>query len=134
MHFSGEFETHLTVRLKEAVDIARLRAWAHSRELKCTHIVLARGNAASQPMVTRDGQGDLATEQAAARELADELSAGGFEVTRMKIEAVPWSQGVPATDDDGRPQPRERYFEHHVKLLLIAHGDITALTQIAQEH
>jgi hypothetical protein len=134
MHFSGEFETHLTVRLDDAADVERLRAWARPRELKCTHIVLARGDAASQPMVTRHGRGDLATEQAAAKELADELSAAGFEVTRIKIEAALWTAGVPATDDDGQRQPREGYFEHHVKLLLDADADVTVLTHMAQEH
>src|SRR5688572_23496428 len=134
MHFSGEFETHVTVRLNEAADLERLRAWARRRGLKCTHIILARGDGRSQPMVTRHGQGDLATEQAAALELADALRAEGFAVTRIKIEAAPWTVGVPATDDDGRRHPRERYFEHHVKLLLDADVDIAALTEIAQAH
>ena len=85
MYFSGEFETHVTVHVNGAPDLDRLRTWAQLRNLKCTHIVLARGNAASQPMVTRHGKGDLADEQAAASELADALRAEGFDVTRIKI-------------------------------------------------
>ena len=134
MYFNGEFETHVTVHLDKAADIDRLRAWAGPRDLKCTHIILARGHAASQPMVTRHGRGGFAAEQAAANELADALRAAGFTVTRIKTEAAPWTTGVPATDDEGRRHPPERYFEHHVKLLLGPPADMTALIQLAQEH
>ena len=134
MHFSGEFETHVTVHLNEAADIDRLRAWAGPRDLKCTHIILARGRAASQPMVTRHGRGDFAAELAAAKELAEALADAGFAVTRVKTEAAPWTAGVPATDDEGQRHPPARYFEHHVKLLLGPGADMTALTEIAQGH
>ena len=134
MDFIGEFETHVTVRADEEANVDRLRAWARRRNLKCTHIILARGTAASQPMVTRRGRGHLDAEHAAAAELADALRTEGFDITRIKIEAAPGTSGVPASTDQARKHPRERHFEHHVKLLLDAGVDIRALTALAQLH
>jgi hypothetical protein len=134
MDFTGEFETHLTIRAADDADVVRLRAWAAPRGLKCTHIVLARGQSISQPMLTRHGGGELAEQRTAATELAQELHAAGFDVTRVKIEAAPWNSGVPQSDVEGKSHPRERYFEHHVKLLLEAGADIAPLTAIAQRH
>jgi hypothetical protein len=135
MDFAGEFETHLTVALTDVErDVAALRAWGAGRGLKCTHIVLARGRSASQPMLTREGRGTLAGERAAATALAADLAAAGFTVTRVKIEASPLNSDVPRTDTDGRGHPDERYFEHHVKLSLDPTADLDALTTLARRH
>jgi hypothetical protein len=135
MEFAGEFETHLTVQAGTAADVARLREWAAQRRLKCTHIILARGESSSQPMLTFHGRGQLSEERAAATALAESMARdGGFTVRRIKIEAAPMNEDVPASDDDGRAQPADRYFEHHVKLLLDPRTDLDAITRIAQRH
>lgn len=135
MEFTGDFETHLTVRLGGAADVAPLRDWAAQRGLKCTHIVLARGQAVSQPMLTFHGRGRLSVEWSTAFALAESIKReGGFDVTRIKIEAAPMNEDVPVSDDDGRAQPPDRYFEHHVKLLLDPADDLDAITRIAQRH
>jgi hypothetical protein len=134
MEFTGEFETHLTVRLGEAESTDRLRDWSAGRGLKCTHIVLARGRTASQPMLTRYGRGALSAEVEAAKRLSDDLAGEGFEVSRIKIEAAPGNRDVPRTDDEAAHHPRDRYFEHHVKLLLDAIAGVDPVTSIAQRH
>lgn len=58
--FHGTFEVHLTVRAPDAETLAAAEAFAVRREMKFTHIVLARGRIADQPMLTLRRTGDLA--------------------------------------------------------------------------
>ncbi|MCJ0870671.1 hypothetical protein [Streptomyces sp. AP-93] len=76
------YETHVTVHCPHPAELARLESWAAERELKVTHIVLARGRTASQPMLTlpdRDGH----------EALVPRLRAAGFDPVRVKVETVP---------------------------------------------
>ncbi|MGF1428374.1 hypothetical protein [Kitasatospora sp. LaBMicrA B282] len=114
---SGDFEVHLTVGAAAADALA---AWAAEHELKFTHILLARGAAVSQPMLTLRASGSFEEVAAATRRTADRVAGAGFEVLRVKIEATPWAEGVPQSDAEGARLGPHRYFEHHVKLLLSA--------------
>jgi hypothetical protein len=131
---SGELETHISVGVRRPEEIEALRSWGGRHGLKCLHIVLDRGASVSQPMLTRRGRGSLAGELALASELSRSLAAEGFTVARVKIEAAPWSQGVPRSEAEARAQPPDRYFEHHVKLLLEADADVSPLARIAEGH
>lgn len=132
--FAGEFETHITVRLGPQRGVEALREWAAEHGLKCLHIVLDRGVTPSQPMLTRRGQGDLAGELRVASALCRSLDAEGFPVIRVKIEAAPWSEGVPQSDAEADGHPADRYFEHHIKLLLDNRVLVSPLEQIAERH
>lgn len=132
--FTGEFETHITVSLSDDSGMTRLRQWAADHGFKCLHIVLDRGASASQPMLTRHGRGSLPSELATANAARQALIDDGFPVTRIKIEAAPWNDGVPQTAPDAAAHPPERYFEHHVKILLDPGADTEALARIAQQH
>ncbi|WSD17963.1 hypothetical protein OHB35_34695 [Streptomyces phaeochromogenes] len=122
----------MTVRCDSAAESERLRCWAAGACLKLTHIVLARGRMPSQPMVTLTGSPSYAAESARAREVAAHLRADGFVPVRVKIESSPWAPEVPrepcGTGGD------ERYFEHHVKLLLDADTDLDALAARVVPH
>ncbi|WP_405566780.1 hypothetical protein OG418_17745 [Streptomyces phaeochromogenes] len=128
----SHYETHVTVRCDSAAESERLRCWAAGAGLKLTHIVLARGRMPSQPMVTLTGSPSYAAESARAREVAAHLRADGFVPVRVKIESSPWAPEVPrepcGTGGD------ERYFEHHVKLLLDADTDLDALAARVVPH
>lgn len=118
------FETHLTLDFDE-----RLPQWAGRHGLKYTRIRLDQGTTPDQPMLTRTGHGDLEAQHAEARVLTGALRDAGFTVRRVKIEAAPWNSAVPAA-----PGPTgDRYFEHHVKLILTA-GDIPKARAAAQLH
>ena len=134
MDFAGDIETHLTIRLDEGQSVQSLRAAPSAHGLKLTHIVLARGVAPSQPMLTRTARGTLSQALTEAAALRDALEADGFAVSRVKVEAAPWNEGVPASDDEGAAHPPERYFEHHAKLLLDAGADLRELAALAQRH
>jgi hypothetical protein len=80
-------------------------------------IVLARGVQVEQPMATwRRDNSVLPDVLAEATERAQDLERARFAVVRVKIEADPSNDEVPATDDASRLQPPCNYFEHHVKL------------------
>ncbi|WP_449481985.1 hypothetical protein [Streptomyces avidinii] len=115
----SSYETHVTVRCPDPAELARLEAWAGERELKVTHIVLARGRMPSQPMLTLPGR-------TAHEALVPRLRASGFDPVRVKVETVPWT-----TD---RPGPGGGYFEHHLKLRLPAGYDRAALESLAAGH
>lgn len=114
-----EYETHVTVRCADAAELARLDAWAAARELKVTHIQLARGRMVSQPMLTlRDRTGH--------ERLVPQLRADGFDPVRIKVETVPWTTDLPG--------PGGGYFEHHLELLLPADFDRPALEALVAPH
>jgi hypothetical protein len=119
------FEYHLTVSGDDAA-AAGLAAWAAQRGVKFTHILLARGKTVSQPMLTVRADGTAESVLADASAMAGELRAVGFEVTRVKVEASPFIDGLARTAD--------RYFEHHIKLLLPPSIDESALADVVTPH
>jgi len=131
VEFEGEFETHVTVR---AADAEAVRAWAARHHLKFLHIVLARGQTVSQPMLTRRSAGTLADQMTAAADLSRRLAAEGFAVTRVKIEAAPGNRDVPQSDAEAADRHRGRYFEHHVKLALDPAAGLSPLAALARRH
>ncbi|MEU5326198.1 hypothetical protein [Streptomyces parvus] len=109
--------------LCEGDELRRLERWAALRpDVKFTHIALARGRTASQPMLTlRGSRPSYEDEFAAVRETGAALAGDGFAVARVKVECAPWAAEVPRDDAGvvGEDHPHgRRHFEHHVKLLL----------------
>lgn len=132
--FRGDFEAHLTVRADGTEQLDALERYAAAHGLKFAHIVLARGRMVSQPMLTVRASGTLAAVRDSIAELHDRLEAAGFPVVRAKIEATPWSAGVPSTDADALALGPRYYFEHHVKLLLDPDFPAADLAALAQAH
>jgi Nucleotidyl transferase AbiEii toxin, Type IV TA system len=121
---TGDFEIHLTGSGQQATELA---AFAERHDVKFVHIELDRGETPSQPMLTITGSGTSAQLRELAERWRADMWAAGLRVLRVKIEAAPWNEGVPLTDDDARA---DLYFEHHVKVVLPA-GDDGALDVLA---
>ncbi|MGW0432580.1 nucleotidyl transferase AbiEii/AbiGii toxin family protein [Micromonospora sp. NPDC003197] len=133
--FAGDFETHLTVYLDSGTgDDEPLRDWAQRNGVKYLRIVLDRGATPDQPMLTSRGRGTLAEQRDAAQELADRLRQDGYVVTRVKIEAAPWNEDVPQTDQEAEALPAGCYFEHHVKLVLADEDAVAAVRILVEPH
>jgi hypothetical protein len=128
--FASLYESHVTVRCADPDERERLRRWAASNGVKLTHIVLARGRTREQPMLTLSGSSSYGEQAERARDVVARLRSDGFEPVRVKTECTPWAAEVPARlgGDD------ERYFEHHVKLLLAADTDLAALAARVVPH
>ncbi|MFC4117386.1 hypothetical protein [Nonomuraea zeae] len=129
LEFAGAFDIHVTVAAGAAVE--HLASWAAGNGGKPTHIVLARGEVPSQPMLTFAGRGTLTGQRAAAAMSAAWLREEGFDVVRVKIEAAPWNEDVPLSAQAAAALPG-CYFEHHAKVAVP--GDPTALATIAGRH
>ena len=112
--FDGDFEVHLTLLADP-----RLTDFAVAQGLKYTRIVLDRGVTPDQPMLTFHARGQLSAVAAEAQRWEKHLSEDGFTVVRLKVEASPFNAGVPQLDADASP---DRYFEHHVKLVIDGAG------------
>lgn len=142
MKFTGEFETHITVSLTHKLDeIDRLQQWCIDRQLKFLHILLdpvsdsiAACETRSQPMLTRRGYGDFDEQLDIANELSHALVAAGFPVVRIKLEAAPGNRDIPQSDLEAAAHHADRYFEHHVKLLLAPTANISELREVVSQH
>ncbi|AZS76897.1 hypothetical protein DDE74_37685 [Streptomyces lydicus] len=133
--FVGEFEVHLTVRDDGDHEAAgQLAAYAAAHHLKCVHILLEQGEVPSQPMLTLHGAGTYEEVRSQAVTKADGLRAAGFDVVRTKIEATPWSDGVPGTDEEAADLGPDYYFEHHLKLVLARSAPVGSLLALAVAH
>ncbi|MFI9782533.1 hypothetical protein ACIHEI_03345 [Kitasatospora sp. NPDC051984] len=127
----GRYETHLTLAPAEAEALAD---WAAANGLEFTHILLARGRHPSQPMLSWQSDGTLAAQHHRAAAEAARLRAAGFTPVRVKIEAAPWTPGVPDTDAEAEQADPARYFEHHVKVRLAPDVPRDALARAADGH
>ncbi|MGW6934184.1 nucleotidyl transferase AbiEii/AbiGii toxin family protein [Lentzea sp. NPDC054927] len=110
--YAGEFELHLT---GSEWQVDELGEFAERHGLKFSHIKLHRGEVWSQPMLTIGAKGTVDEVRAVAEGWRQKLLAAELFVVRVKIEAAPWNEGVPQTDEEADPA---LYFEHHVKVLM----------------
>ncbi|WP_086669408.1 nucleotidyl transferase AbiEii/AbiGii toxin family protein [Lentzea kentuckyensis] len=110
--YAGEFELHLT---GSEWQVDELGEFAERHGLKFSHIELQRGDVPSQPMLTIGCTGSIDDVRAVAEGWRARLFEAELHLLRVKIEAAPWNDGVPRTDDEADPA---RYFEHHVKVLM----------------
>jgi hypothetical protein len=132
---SGDFEAHFTLGCRDETEIEHLHAWATAHALKFTHIVLDSGATPSQVMLTEEQTGDFPTVFSGFCATQTTLSQAGFVVSRLKVEAAPWSVGIPQSNREARQYPDPCcYFEHHIKLLLDSQADIAALKILLETH
>jgi hypothetical protein len=132
-NYRGNFEVHLTVRAGGNLD--SFRGWCEVGQCKCVRIVLARGVQVEQPMATwRRAATALPDVLAEATRRAQDLERAGFAVVRVKIEADPSNEEIPATDAAALLQPAGNYFEHHVKLRREAAAGRELLLRICLDH
>jgi hypothetical protein len=132
MEFTGELEIHFTLSLPEACNLADLQSWGTDHGFKLLHIVLERGVNPSQVMLTQQQTGGLTSVLTHARAIASQVSqTTHYAVTRIKIEASAEHPDVPQSATEAQACGSDRYFEHHLKLLLPPDTDLTRLKQVA---
>ena len=113
----GAFEAHITVSARSEEDLRRFRAFCDAASVKCIFIELGRGEEVFQPMTASYHHGTLRQAREEVRAMARALAAEGFDVTRLKLEALGKNRDIPEDDATARAQPAN-YFEFHVKALL----------------
>ena len=131
----GTFEAHVTVRPPHG-GLADFRAACEELGVACVEIELPVGETPAQPMTASLHHGALPEIVHQVDAIARALAAAGFDVVRIKIEAMPDNAGVPVTDDDAAALPAN-YFEYHAKLVLppgTAATDLAALAAACEPH
>lgn len=130
----GAFEAHLTVSARSEEDLRRFRAFCDAASVKCIFIELGRGEEPFQPMTASYHHGTLRQAREEVQAMARALAAEGFDVTRLKLEALGKNRDIPEDDATARAQPAN-YFEFHVKVLLPS-GDteVDALRARCEKH
>lgn len=131
MNVVGAFETHFTVK---TAAWERAFEWAAAHGMKVTHIVLAHGEHASQPMLTRHSTGSLEGTLRESRCISEQMAAKGLAVCRMKIEVGAGNAAAPADPHEAEGRPDDWYFEQHIKLLLPPSQDHSLIMQLAERH
>ena len=134
MTITGEFETHLTIASSETVGVEPLRMLAADNEMKVTHILLSRGEAPSQLMLTRHNVGTLDETLAAAHAFTAQLATRGLKVCRTKIEVDATNPAAPADAPAAKANSADWYFEYHVKVLLPSPADVDHLGEVGRRH
>lgn len=117
----GTYEAHVTVAARDEDGLRSFGAACGRLGVKHLQIELARGEARFQPMTASYHHGTLAEVRAEVDGIARVLAAEGFDVTRVKIEAVGDNHDIPRTDADARDR-RGGYFEFHVKVAVPPDG------------
>ncbi len=130
----GPFEAHITVSARSEEDLRRFRAFCDAASVKCIFIELGRGAEPFQPMTASYHHGTLRQAREEVQAMARALAAEGFDVTRLKLEALGKNRDIPEDDATARAQPAN-YFEFHVKALLPS-GDtgVDALRARCEKH
>lgn len=126
----GTFEAHVTVACADEAALARFEQVCLAEGVKCVHILLPRGATTSHPMTASFHRGTRGEALREVHGLAARIVAAGFEVTRVKLEALGANPEIPASDAEAASRP-EGYFELHVKVLVDA-GRLDALRSAAE--
>lgn len=130
----GAFEAHITVSARSEEDLRRFRAFCDAAAVKCIFIELGRGAEPFQPMTASYHHGTLRQAREEVQAMARALAADGFDVTRLKLEALGKNRDIPEDDATAKAQPAN-YFEFHVKALLPRGGtDVEALRARCERH
>ena len=130
----GAFEAHITVSARSEEDLRRFRAFCDAAAVKCIFIELSRGEEPFQPMTASYHHGTLRQAREEVQAMARALAAEGFDVTRMKLEALGKNRDIPEDDATAKALPAS-YFEFHVKVLLPAGvSDVEGLRSRCEKH
>jgi hypothetical protein len=110
------YEAHITVGGDGQATYDVFRKACAELNVKAIHIELPEGSTPSHLITASFHQGPFSRVKGEVENVADDLRARGFNVTRLKMEALLRNSMVPATDDDACGRPRSNYFEFHVKI------------------
>jgi len=134
--YKGVFEAHITIMPLEYNAKKKFIAFCEMQGLKPVQIELSRGDFVQQLMTSSQHKGEFEAVLASVKKIAQNLRKEGFEVKRVKLEASPFNENLPANNTEVARHPAENYFEHHLKLSLPADlaGKEVTLLQICTLH
>jgi inosine/xanthosine triphosphate pyrophosphatase family protein len=130
----GSYEAHVTVAAGSEEYLQRFRAFCDAAAVKCVFIELGQGAEPFQPMTASCHHGTLRQVLEEVQGMARSLAAEGFDVTRLKIEALGKNRDIPEDDASAQAWPAN-YFEYHVKVTLPPElKDLSVLRERCERH
>ena len=135
-HFDvkGAFEYHITVRINDRSDINKFVKLCKGIGLKPIFIELPYGEEVKQLMTSKYITGTYPDVLLPVHAIAHKVASSGFQILRIKIEALAANKGVPRNESDIAFEPGHRYFEFHFKIMLNDESEKERLTQIGQKY
>jgi hypothetical protein len=134
--YKGVFEAHITLAPLQVGEAFKFMHFCQENELKPVQIELSRGSHTLQQMTASVHEGTYENVLQEVQGIAQKLRIEGFNVTRIKLEASPFNEGLPENNAETVLHAAENYFEHHLKLLLPADlGKMqTTLEHLCEQH
>lgn len=132
-HQGHAYEAHVTVAARDRETVARFGETCRSLGIKPILIELPEGATPVQPMTATHHRGPFETALAEARSVAARLAEAGFEVVRVKVEALGRSPEAPETDAEAALRP-DLYFELHGVVALAPGDDGRALASLVARY
>lgn len=133
--YSGAFELHLSFKIESTEELARFKQFALSAGLKAVLIELPHGDFTRQPQTSSYLHGEIKDVHREASRLARLFYDAGFELQRVKLEAVVMSsKGIPRQNDAVAEHPAENYFESHFKVIVAIESDLSELNALMKAY
>lgn len=131
--YAGIFESHITICTKSLATLQRFQRFCQQLKVKCLLIELPSGVTRIQPMSASYHRGTLTQVWTEAQHLAQQMWLAGFQVIRVKIEAMVYNQDIPIQDGEVWQHRATNYFEFHIRALLSKEINLEALRQNCAE-
>jgi NTP pyrophosphatase (non-canonical NTP hydrolase) len=119
--FPLPYEIHITVDLSKSPErsIDSFKAFCIQNDLKPIVIQLEKDSklVMNDVMTSSVHYGDNNTAMSKAYSIANRLSRDEYNVTRVKIETIPWHPAAPSELDKDHIMPENSYFESHIRIV-----------------
>ncbi|MEL6461562.1 MAG: hypothetical protein AAFQ91_25575 [Cyanobacteria bacterium J06621_15] len=133
-NYKGTFEAHITIKTLNSDLKRKFSSLCHKLRVKSVFIELPKGVNRSQPMTASYHHGTFRDVLQKINQIAQNIVDAGFEVTRIKIEAMVSNQDIPMYDIEAQKLPKSNYFEFHVKTILSGSDNLEMLRQCCLQH
>lgn len=131
--YEGLFEVHITVENQSKETEEEFKQVCEVNKCKAIMISLPSGISPKQLMTSSYYSGSFHHVQEKAFKLGERIAQSGFNITRLKVEAMISNKGVPITDEEAQNLSTENYFEFHIKVTLYE-SEIDELKEICKKH
>ena len=132
--YTGTFEAHITVKADDLAVREKFDLLCQNLNVKCVLIELSSGETPFQPMTASYHYGGLKDVVQEVNKIARTIVDAGFEITRIKIEAMVSNRDIPISDVEAQKLPESNYFEFHIKAMLSASENLELLKKYCLQH
>lgn len=128
-----KFESHITIKLNNTTALSNFQKLCQHLQVKCLLIELPMGVNTFQPMTSLYHRGSFESVFNEVTSMAQRIMNNGFQVIRVKIEALISNLNIPISDEEAKKFPNN-YFEFHVLVELPTQNEVERLKIICEKH